>query len=230
MPYLGTWEAPRLTGVDAVAMVRLIPPMAGAGVQQNGVIARGFTHVSTLCYTTQGTAHVIGFMRPFNYTTFDRNVASGATVNVFADPGLYSTVANWKYSPIQGGAPVIANNAIAASDYVAYQAADGTWYADTVSAVSTLAITLTNNLPTGGVKAGGLFYFFGVIGDSDPNTGQVNPQTKIAANATRDKTWNEPCGGSIVHTLHEGDPMLFYSPNSTNAGSLEVLCGYYSRF
>jgi len=187
------------------------------------VRASTLARVTTVCYTTGITAHTIGVMRPFNYTTFTADAAAAqAVVNIKDNPGLYATT--YKYP--KNGTLRVADNGIAASDYVAYQCADGTWNVDTVASVSVLAVTLTNTLPTGGVTNGGLLYFFGVIGDSDPATALVNPQTQIAASLTRDKSWSDSVLG-VMQALHPGDPLLFYSPNTTNAGILEFISGFY---
>lgn len=227
MPIYSTFAVGRATAAGGTEFAKLIPPFQTEGAPANGVRSPGITHVSKLCYTTGATAHQIGIMRPFNFTTFSADAAAGQkVVNITADPGLYSTVANWKYSPVPNAVPRIANNAIAASDYVAYQCADGSYVIDTVASVATLAVTLTTNVPTGGVKSGGQFYFLGVIGDSDPSTADVNPQTTTVASAAQAVYWSDPIVG-VVQAVHAGDPLMFYSPNTTNAGVLEFLCGFH---
>lgn len=230
IPALGLLDGPgHLTQTAGTVIVALIPPYMGCQNLPSGVRGQAFTKVTKVAYTTQGTAHKIGVMRPFNFTTFSADAAAAqAVVNLTADPGLYATPANWKYGTVPGGVPSVANNGIAANDYVVYQAADGTLVLDTVSSVSSLAVALTANLPTGGVKQGGVLWFFGVIANTDPNTGRVNPQTTIAASQTRDATWADPTG--VVTALHPGDPMIFYSPNGTNAGTLDFISGYHGKF
>ncbi len=122
-----------------------------------------------------------------------------------------------------------ANNLIAAGDYVMYQASDGTWVLDTVASGSGTTPTLTTNLPTGGVKAGGLFYFFGVVGDTDPATADVhlNFDAPIAGSNTTVTTYTDPAG--LFEVLHRGDPMVIYSSNGTTQGYLQSAAGFYSR-
>lgn len=239
IPVLGTFNVGRATAAGGTAFRALIPPFCGPAGSPRTLFSAtgrknfggGITKVGTVCYTTGGTAHQIGLMRPFNYTYVASAAAiNQAVINITADPGVYST--NYQYgSPLSTGTGAVADNAIAASDICVYQLSDGTWILDTVSSVSTLAITMATSIPNitgGGVLAGSLFYFFGVIGDKDPATGLVNPQNTIAASQVRDKSWHDPIAG-VVSALHEGDPLVFYSPNGTNAGELEFISGYYAK-
>lgn len=229
LPALGTFNAlpGRKDGASTTAFTAIIPPFPVP--LSSGLRSELISHVTKVIYTTAGTAHTIGIMRPFNWATFAADAAAAqATVVLNSDPGLYATAANWKYNTVPGGTPRVANNIIAAGDWVVYQAADGTLVADTVASGNYAALVLTTNVPTGGVKAGGILWFFGVIGDSDPNTGFANPQTKIAATSGRDATWADPAG--VVAALHPGDPMLFYSPDNGADGSLEACTGYWAKY
>jgi hypothetical protein len=222
----GLISPPRNTQTAATIIASPIVPFYDKALMASGVKVQGITHITTVCYTTGSTAHDVYICRPFNYTYFSAAAAaSQAVVNIAADPGNYTS--NWNYPPFPG-TPSTANNLIAGGDYVMYQRADGTWCLDTVASVSTLAITLTTNLLTGGVLQGGLFYWFGIPTDTDPNTGQGQPNTLIAASQVRDKTWSDTTCG-VVASLHDGDPMFFYSANPTVAGALEFLAGFYSK-
>jgi hypothetical protein len=239
MEKLSYFNVGRATATGGTAFTALIMPFTGVPGAAFNVFdlsktpknfGFGVTHISKMCYTTGGTAHQIGIMRPFNYTWTTAAAAVNQTdIVLYDDPGVYST--NLKY-PSQSGKPAqVSNNAIAANDYVVYQLVDGTWIVDTVSSVSTLTVTLTTNIPNitgGGVAAGAPVYFFGTINDKNPLTGLVNPQNTIAASQTRDASWSDS-GFPVVSALHPGDPLIFYSPNGTNAGTLEFLHGFYSK-
>jgi hypothetical protein len=226
--FWGGFSAPRATATANTAFVSLIRPNPGGGTSQTGIRAGGYSHVTKVCYTTGGTAHPIYIMRPLNYTTFTADAAAGqAVVNIAANPGAWATTGVYKYGDLNGATPSVANNLLAANDYVVYQTADGLYYADTVASIATLAVTLTTNVPTGGVKSGGLLYFFGVATDTDPGSGFPHPTTTIAASQTRDISWSADMG--VVHGLHAGDPLLFYSGNPTAAGILEFLTGFYGQ-
>lgn len=236
-PVLGSLNVNRATAAGATAFVIGVPPFMGQTPFQftSTNCGLGITHLTRLLYTTGATAHQIGIMRPFNWTTTSIVTAKNvAVINLTADPGTYSTTFNYPNALGSGNAVALtaamADNAIAAGDYLAFQLTDGTWWFDKVSSVATLAITMTTTLPNvtgGGVAAGARVYFFGVIGDKDPNTGIVNPQTTSVASTFRIDQLQDQTGCGIAG-LHRGDPLLFYSPNTTDAGVLEGIFGFYS--
>jgi hypothetical protein len=245
---LGTY-----TAAGATAFAAIIPPWSPDGSSApytadsrwvpNWVSPSGgaFTHVSSLVYTTGTTAHKIAILRPLNWTVLSSAAAGGQNViNIYDDPGVYST--NYKYptpggvvASVRGGsggqggtAPSqVADHGIAANDYAAYQLADGTWVADTVSSVSTLAITMTTNVPTGGVLKNSPFFYFGTVALNDPATGQPQWQT-VTTVSVRAQVMADVLGGSF-QSIHPGDPLIFYSPNTTAAGVLQNLSGFYAK-
>jgi hypothetical protein len=228
IPWFGGWNVGRATATGGTAFAKVIPPYFGPGFLAPGVFSKNVIHVGLVTYTTGATIHQLALMRPFNWCVFSADAAaSQAVVTLDKDPGLYSTAANWRYGPFPGGTPRIADNAIAASDYVVYQAADGTFVADTVASGTYASLTLTTALPTGGVKKGGILWFFGAIGDSNPLTADINYQWKTTANTTNEDFQDQ--WGGIFSTITPGDPAIFYSPNTSNQGSLEICSGFYSR-
>lgn len=229
----GVLNVPSKTFTGGTPGMQIIPPYGGSSLQRvvSGVRYAPEVHtvVSTVCYTTGATAHVIGIMRPFNWTYIaTANAANSTTLVLYDDPGAYST--NWKWSNPNSKPANVANNAIAANDWVAFQLVDGSWHVSKVASLSSLTLTLstaTPNVTGGGASVGTPVYFFGVIGDTDPNTTLVNPQCTIAANATASTVWSDQNG--ILQTMHTGTPMLFYSPASTNDGTLEHMSGFYYK-
>ncbi len=225
-------------GVDATVFTKLIPPYVGSGgpnlfshPKRNFGQAR--TVVQKICYTTGDTAHVISMCRPFNYTYAVGAVAKNtSTLVIYDDPGVYSTNYKWPIAAASNIPSNTADNAIATNDYIAVQLADGTFHFTKVT-VSTLTLTLTTALPNptgvGGVLDGAIVYFYGaLVTDVDPATGNANPKTTIALSTTRDVTWADS-GVGVVDALHKGDPLIFYSPNTTHAGTLEFVSGYYTK-
>lgn len=201
------------TANAGTAIVQLVEPRPGC-----------FTRVRYLSYTAGATAHTLTVMRPFNKTYLTAAAsASQAVVNVQINPGNYSSAAQ------NGVTPRTGNNLMAANDYVAYQASDGTWVVDTVSSISSLAVTLTTNVPTGGLAAGTVLWFFGIITDVNPNTTVAHPQFALADSATTtfgseaDSSvgWigSQP-GLSCLGMSGLGEPLLLHSGNATNAGTL----------
>lgn len=226
----GTFSRGKTTQTQGTVITVGIPPYGGNQLGPGtGIKSKGFTHITSLMYDVGTTSHTLTVMRPLNYTTFTADAAAAqAVVNIAADPGTWQTANVYKY-PLPNGvtAPSQANNTIAGSDYVAYQTATGLWVFDTVSSVSTLAITLTTNLPTGGVKSGGLFYFFGVTTDTNPANGLAHQQidTLAAGSGTERRSWTDPSG--LWHSLAAGDPMILHSSNGTTAGVFQLITGYY---
>lgn len=238
---LGSFTVPRKTENAGTVIVQLIPPFRGPGgrpflyrpAPPNKHIPDAITHVTKVAYTTGATAHLIGIMRPFNYTwTTAAIAANGTGLTIYDDPGVYST--NYKYSsPLSTGTATVADNAIAANDYVAIQLKDGTWHLSTIASGTfaggdLVLTTAVPNITGGGVASGAPVYFFGVIANSDPATGLVSPQVTIGANETANVSWADATVGPVV-ALHPGDPLLFYSPNGTNAGTLEWINGFYAK-
>ena len=198
------------------------------------------TVITAALYTTGATAHTVTLLRPLNFAMITAAIAAGGTsVSIDKDPGVYST--NCRYQTpggvvvnSGGGAvPGVADNPIAAGDYVAYQLLDGRWVFDTIAS-GTFAggnLLLTTGVPnvTGaGVAAQTPLFYFGISSDVDPATGAAHPGTLTIANATRANLFDDDILG-FGNALHPGDPMLLYSNNATDAGSFEGVAGYYAR-
>jgi hypothetical protein len=154
-----------LTQTAATKISRLIEPRPD-----------GFARLCSLIYLVGANDHQLTLMRPFNRVSFTADAAAGqAVVNISADPGNYSAInPNCR----------TANNLIAANDFVVYRCADGTFVMDTVASVATLAITLTANVPTGGVKSGDPLWWFGIATDTNPHDAAANPTLLASATTT----------------------------------------------
>src|SRR5215813_9036220 len=143
IPVLGTFSVGRTTQTAGTAIVQLIPPWPGpigaapaafsysrAGASWLVSPNFGVPHVTSLNVLQGSTAHTFWLAKPKNFTYFLSALAVNTTLipnaALAGDPGVYST--NYLY-PTPGGVPPgqVADNAIAAGDYVAYQLADGTW-------------------------------------------------------------------------------------------------------
>lgn len=223
MPVYGKKSYGRITQNANTKIVRLVEPMIGA-----------CTHIQRAVATTSTTAHILTVLRPLNkVTTTAAAAAAQAVINISADPGNYTGIRT-------------ADNAIAASDWVAYQCIDGTWVVDLVSSVSSLAITMTNNVPTSGVASGAEFWFFGIETDSNPCDATVHPRYTCTASSTNVfGSYDAAVGwqGSIqapnsslfsASLLHadmktgKGHPLLLVVDNATAAGTLEEVVAFYS--
>ncbi len=214
-PITATKYYGRKTASAGTAIVTLIEPVTSA-----------FTRLSSLWYTCSTTAHVLTVMRPLNKTTVASAAsAAQAVINITADPGDYSTVPG-------GGTVSTSDNVIAANDYCVYQCNDGTYRVDTVSSVSTLAITMANNVPTGGVAAGAPFWFFGIHSDTNPQDATAHPKFNLPANVATylDADWGfvGTIKGITSGMAGKSEPLIVYIDNATAAGYLEKVTAIYT--
>lgn len=213
----------KLTQTAGTIITRLIEPKVNA-----------VTRLTSLWYTCSTTAHTLTVMRPFGVTTFTAAAAaSQAVVNIARDPGTYSAFFT--------ATPTVANNILAGSDFVVYQMADGTFALDTVASVSALAVTLTTNLGTGGVAAGGKLWWYGIITDTSPHDGKAHPQYTLAASVVTKlgtdagesiSGWFESVPGALGSGLEspQNQPLICHSGNATAAGVLEKVNAVYTKY
>ena len=195
-----------------------------------------FTYAEFTQFTTTGTAQAVTAMRPLSSRTNTASppqpcscyltaaaAASQAVVNINQDPGIYTA-----YTFNANAVPRTANNVIAASDNVVYQYPDGTWEANTVASVSTLAITLTNNLATGGLAIGSPIFFYGILTDVNPYDGLVHPKFNLyaPANPTTINLGSE--GYPWIGSFNRGHPLLLTVTNATNAVVMERMTAAHS--
>lgn len=173
----------------------------------------GYTRLTTVVYTSAGTAHTLTFLRPLGATTVASAGATGqAVVNLTANPGTTAA-----YGGITNG--------IAANDFVAIRtASDGITRLYKVSSVSTLAVTMTANLVVA-VAAGDKVWFFGAAGDTDGRTGSAHPAFLPIVSVTNTYTDRE---AGVVATVAKDEPILVNSNNLTAAGSLDQVSWVYT--
>lgn len=166
----------------------------------------GYTRLTKVTYTAQGTAHTLTVARPLGKTTLTAYAAPGqAVVNLAADPNP-------------------SGNAIAAGDILAIRETDGVTRLYTVSSVSTLAITLTANL-TVGAALGATVWSFGALGDTHPLTGRPHDTLDGTASTT---TSYEDREGGVFATFTYDDPILLDSDNATAAGTFRQVSYSYT--
>lgn len=208
------------TAAAGTAYTMFVPPMANTQ-----------TLLEFLQFTISTTAHTLTIMRPLSsqqvsgqngkcsaYLTAAA-AASQAVININQDPGVYTA-----YSFNGSAAPRTGNNVIAANDYLAFQYPDGTWATDTVSSVSTLAITMTSTLGTGGLAASAAVWFFGISTDTNPADGQAHQAFSLPASSTVNLGSE---GFPFFNAYQIGQPLLLYVNNATVASTLERLTATY---
>ena len=204
----------RRTATAGTAILVLIPPKPDRKAK-----------LTYFKYTSGATQHTATVMRPLAKTTVKTTAAGAATSLILTrDPGAYAANAVADGRQV----PSVADNVIAANDYIVIRRADGVYAAILVSAAtvnSDGSVTLTvSALPTGGVLASSVVYFMGIPGDTDPSTGLANESFAPATSAT---TTYDANGGAMVEALNTGDPLILHSGNATNAGIFEYATAIY---
>lgn len=225
IPSFGGLTVNRATAAGATAFATMVRPYTPDGLPvQSGQKAPGRIHVTSLLYESPAARHNIAIMRPLNFTTFSAAAAGGqAVVNIAADPGNYAI--NYKYPVPAGWVQRTANNLIAGNDYAMYQCPDGTWVLDTVASVSTLAITMTSNLPTGGLAAGARVWQMKAFGSTDPYTGEANYYLSPTVSAITNLSDIE---NGLISSHVKYAPILLYNANATAASIANLVEWTYS--
>lgn len=187
-----------------------------------------YTKVTTLVVTSGGTAHTWTFLRPKNWTYITQAVTKNdTTVNVYDDPGLYATTYKYPLPPGRTAPGLVADNGVAAADWVAFQLDNGAWHFSTVASVDGLELTLdtgTPNVDGATAAAGRVLFFFGAAGDKDPATNRADPAVLAPATAAT-YTYFDPDG--LVCSSRPGEPLVLVNANATAASTLVALSGYY---
>jgi hypothetical protein len=208
LPIRGRFSKGGFTATAGTVINALIPPKKNA-----------FTVATVLRYNAGATLHTLTILKPQGTTTLSADASAGQKViNLTADPGTSLKGPN-------GTASRLANNGIAGSDWLAFEAPDGTIVFDKVSSVATLAITMTTNIPTNGVKSGAKVWFFGVAGDSDPFTAEAFYSLIGPASALTEIADTE---NGIASSNHQYEPLLVQSSNGSNAGTIDLVDAVYS--
>lgn len=220
--------APALTDTAGHKLTVLVPPRKNS-----------FTRLLSILYTVGTTAHTLTVLREKARTTTTAAAAGGqAVINLAADPGKLLKGPN-------GTASSVADRGIAANDWLAFELADGTFWFDQVASVSTLAITLQTNLPSGTaltnpVLAGAVVWFFGLPGDQNPldvatvtskgatptATASAHPvfDAFAAASGTQQITLGGIASEDVAGLCRSPvpySPILVQSNNATVAGTIE---------
>lgn len=167
-----------------------IPPKRGTKVK-----------LDIFAYTPAGTPHTGYVMRSIGTTTLSGAAATGqAVINLVADPS--------------GG---VAPGPIAAGDFVIVKSsASGIYWGGKVSSVSTLAITLTANVPFA-AAAGDTVWFYGAPTDTHPATGLPHPSYPFPASTAT--VYSGPVSGvGLVGSRAMNTPILVVVDNVTAQG------------
>lgn len=218
----GDCRAPAVTQTAGTLINALVPPSGNPG---------WYTRLLWVNYIVGTTTHNITILREKGRATVNGVAASGQAVfNISADPG--GTAAN--LGP-NGTISQLATDALGGSDWLVFQLPDGTYYFDKVSSIATLAVTMTNNLPTNGLASGATVWFMGQAADTNPLDilAAAHPKFNIAAAGSA--TVATPLPGGTVGTqpvvpsdimglcvsTRTNSPLLIQSSNGTTAGTID---------
>lgn len=219
---LATFSIPRTTAALGTAFTALVPPKRGHK-----------TKISFLQITSGGTAHTWYVLKELGRTTVVTAVAGGGTsVVLAADPGKYATVGRFA---VTGITPSVADNGVAANDYLVFQLKDGTWTTAVVSAAATDGTTGRVTVTVGaigsaGLAAGAKVWFMGVATNTDPNTGNAGTTLTPPTSATTPYPNAAGVGGATVaDAVLTESPLLLYNANATAASVLDLGTAVYQR-
>src|SRR5690606_19039441 len=166
-----------------------------------------FTRLMYVIYNCGSTAHTLRFMKCVGRTTLASAAASGQAVG------------NLAAQPSYNGRASVAGN-IATSDYGAVRLSDGSIHFGILT-VSTLAVTFGSSLPVA-AAAGADFWTFGAIGEAG------HAQHLVTASKARpENEYSSPSG--IFGSDGVDEPLLIYSNNASNAGTIEDAYAHYVK-
>jgi hypothetical protein len=212
-----TGDVGKLTATAGTAIQALVPPKRNAK-----------TRIAELRYTNSTTAHLLTVLRPLTNTKVGLAALAGqAVIILVVDPGTQ----------------LVPSRPLAANDWIVLEGATQnnlpTFILAQVSSVTpgpaipaptgqpqgqpvynaTLQVTLTANLPTGGVAAFARCWMLGITTDG-------HPQFTLPVSATTDLV-NSLVGLVGAKGIYE--PLLISSNNLTAAGVLENAVVMYTR-
>lgn len=214
LPVRGAFSFRSLTAAFGTVLNLLIPP-------KNNL----YTVVQLIQYISGSTQHTLTLMRPQGTTTASIAAAGGQkAITLTADPGVGLVGPN-------GTASRNGDNAIAANHFIAYELSDGTVFLDKVSSVAAgppIVLTMTTNVPTGGILVGGKIWLFGLTTDKDPITGLAFPGLLPGIGTLAMTKYGNDDNDGIWRSSARYQPLMLTSTNATVQGYFDEVKGVYS--
>lgn len=232
------FSLPRSTVAFGTAITRFVP-----GYRQLRPV------IDKVVATAAGTAHTLTVMAPIGKCRVAAAAAGAAASFVLTfDPGDFTKTMDYASADfmaalanrnflangkllgphnVRGYTPSVANNLIAANDWLAVRQGDSNWWWGQATAVATGSdgsITVTATVPTGGFQAGAEVHFFGTTTDTNPMTGLAHPQRPIAANDT--SVFTDDLAAFAGAGM--GDSLLLHDNNATATGAIDQVSGAYA--
>jgi hypothetical protein len=205
--YAGSFHIPSQTQTAGTAIVAAIPAFGDT-------YRTRLTHIR---YASAATAHTLIVMKALARTYATAAVAITGTSLVL-------------------DSITFLNKTLAANDYIVYKDVAGTYRATTVSSIVTATKTLTIPAAAEAIADNAPVWLFGLSSETP------NANTNILTVASVVGDYNMSGGGIqagfkslvISGTTYQGrgghgDPMILYSGNGTNAGTLYTASGHFSK-
>ena len=179
------------TATAATAFLRLVEPRRNSKAR-----------VTSMNYRSGSTAHTLTVMKVVATTTAPAGAAASQTAIVLATGSPLST------------------EALAASDFLAWENADGGFNFGSVSSLSVNTVTMGANVPVA-IPAGALVWAFYEVGRA---THQVHSP---AASTTT--LFSDAISG-VVEPVNFYQPLLIHSNNATAQSWLVNVSGYHAKW
>lgn len=189
--FKGAFHYGTVTATAGTAFLRLVAPRRNSKAR-----------VTRMGYRSGGTAHTLTVMKVVGTTV----APEGADVD-------QNEILLENISPFPG-------EPLAASDYLAWENADGGFNFGIVASVDGSTVTMAANLPVA-IPVRGLVWAFYEVGRATHTV--FNPP----ASATT--VFADPISG-IIEPNRNYDPLLIHSNNAAAAGFLEAISGYHAKW
>jgi hypothetical protein len=209
MTIVNTFHADYHTESSGTVITELFPPL-NKSISDHTINEGVRTVLTSLSYVAAATEHDLVLMRAVaETTTTAASAASDTTLDVASATFVGQTVAS--------------------GDYLCIQHADGTFGLYLASGLASLVITI--NAATKDINSGAKVWYFG------SPTAEAAYHVTLKGLASTTNTFSDSLAGIVASGYDtgtysrsgKGDPLAFYSSNSTNAGKLLYANGVYRR-
>jgi len=202
----GRFHIPGQTQSAGTVIAALVSPKSGY-----------HTVLTSLNYKSLDTQHTITILKPVA-KTFANGAAAAAQKDLILDVNTSGGGA--------AGLKLDGSEALAGSDYLAWENGSGGYDFDLIASVatSTETVTLTSNIPVAIADGAPVWAFYEVARST-----HMKLLPAVADGTLFDlvrSSYLDPISG-IADTDNPNEPLLIYSNNATAAGHLENAAGYY---
>tara|TARA_R110000803_G_scaffold18695_2_gene49583 strand:- start:317 stop:892 length:576 start_codon:yes stop_codon:yes gene_type:complete len=175
-------------------------------------VANSITRINTLIYTCGTAVHAVTIMRPVATTITDVAAATGQPVIEVTDAVTMKAPNTVTPEPLAG------------PDYLAWIDSTGKFQYDTVSSITSNAVTMTGNL-SASIAAGQTIWIFGEVG----RVSHMVLKPPVSATTVMQVAVQGGVPGQLDSNSRAGvgDPLMVYSNNPTTQGWIVSVSGEY---